>query len=423
MLDIKLLRENPETLRKKLLSKMADADIDTPLALDVKLRGLKKETEELVAKKNQLSKEIGMKKGQMSAEQSQELSDLNKKLLLLEPELKQLETDFLYALSLLPNIPKDEVPVHPNKEGNVCVKTHLTKPSFDFEAKNHVELNKNLQLFDFERGAKLTGSGWVVYQGLGARLEWALINYMLETHIKNGYTQIIPPHIVKDEMMFGAGQFPKFKDQVFKLDDPDYPFYMIPTAEVALNGLHAQEVVDESTLPFRYASYTPCFRREAGAAGSGERGLIRIHQFNKVEMFAFTTPEDSDKQFDAMVKSAESILEGLNIHYRSMLLSTGDMSYGSAKTIDIEVWLPGQNRYYEVSSVSNCTDFQARRSNIRCRKKEDKPRFVHTLNGSGLATSRLMVALLENNQRKDGSVEIPEALRPYLGGIKEIIQK
>ena len=239
---------------------------------------------------------------------------------------------------------------------------------------------------------------------------------MIEIHLKNGFTQWMVPHLVRPSMMFGSSMLPKFESQIFKLDDKDHTLYLIPTAEVTLNGLHFDEIISEEELPLKYVSYTPCFRREAGAAGSSERGLIRTHQFNKVEMFAYTKPEDSMKMFEEIVKSAEEVLQGLDLHYRNMLLVTGDMSFASARTIDIEVYLPGQNRYYEVSSVSNCTDFQARRSQIRFKRKETgKMEFVHTLNGSGLATSRLMVGLLENNQNEDGSINVPKVLQKYLG--------
>ena len=254
----------------------------------------------------------------------------------------------------------------------------------------------------------------------GARLEWALINFMIDIHIENGFEFWLPPHLIRPETMFASAQLPKFESQLFKLKDDDYPLYLIPTSETVLNGLHIDEIFSAEELPKRYAAYTPCFRREAGAAGSQERGLIRMHQFNKVEMFAFTLPEQSEAMFQQMIQSAEEILQGLNLHYRNMLLVTGDMSFAAQKTVDIEVWLPGQNRYYEVSSISDCGDFQARRSLTRYRRKEDKPELVHTLNGSGLATSRLMVALLENNQRPDGSIEIPLVLHKYLNGVKEL---
>jgi seryl-tRNA synthetase len=266
----------------------------------------------------------------------------------------------------------------------------------------------------------MSGSNWPAYRGMGARLEWALLNYMIDIHIENGFTFWLPPLLVRPETVYGSAQLPKFEDQLFKVKDEDYNLYLIPTSEASLMGLHGDEILDGEALPLRYVGYTPCFRREAGAHGSEERGLIRTHQFNKVEMFAFTRPEESADMFEEMVASAETILKGLGLPFRTMLLVTGDMSFAAAKTIDIEVWLPGQNRYYEVSSISNCTDFQARRSNTRYREKEGKPAFVHTLNGSGLATSRLMVGLLENNQRADGSVELPLILHKYLGGIKEL---
>ena len=306
---------------------------------------------------------------------------------------------------------------------NVVIKQVGSKTEFNFPFKNHVELNEKLKLFDFERGSKISGSGWPVYRGMGARLEWALIQYMMSIQVKNGFEQWIPPLLVRKNIVYGSGQLPKFENQQFKIHDEDYHLYLIPTAEVPLNGLHADEILNEEELPLKYAAYTPCFRREAGAAGANERGLIRVHQFNKVEMFSFSKPEDSAKIFEQMLLSAEEILQGLEMHYRNVLLVTGDMSYASARTVDIEVWLPGQNRYYEVSSVSNCTDFQSRRSNIRFRRgKDGKPEFVHTLNGSGLATSRLMVSLLENNQNADGSINVPKALQSYLG-VEKLVPK
>jgi len=254
-------------------------------------------------------------------------------------------------------------------------------------------------------------------------LEWALINYMIDIHLENGFQMWMPPHLVRPEIMYASGQLPKFEKQLFKIHDEDYNLFLIPTSEVVLNGLFYDEILKEEDLPKKFIAYTPCFRREAGAAGSQERGLIRMHQFNKVEMFSFTTPGQSDEVFEQMMASAEEILQGLNMHYRNMLLVTGDMSFAAAKTVDIEVYLPGQNRYYEVSSGSNCTDFQSRRSQIRYRHKEEKPELIHTLNGSGLATSRLMVALLENNQNEDGSVTLPVVLHKYLNGIKELRPK
>ncbi len=422
MLDIKQIRKDRKAVEAKLKTKEPDADLSEVVALDEKIRDIKVEVEELKAKRNQMSKWIGEKKrmGDDTALLMQEVSGMHEKIAAFDQAQKQLEEDCENKLSAFPNLPMDNIKVSLDPKENVCIKTHGIKKEFSFPFKNHVELNESLHLFDFKRGAKLAGSNWPVYTNLGARLEWALLNYMLEVHLKNGFTQLMVPHVVRPEIMFGAGQLPKFEKQLFKIRDDDYHLYLIPTSEVAINGLHFDEILDEQQLPLKYVSYTPCFRREAGAAGSQERGLIRVHQFNKVEMFCFTTPFASEQMFEEMLSSAEEVLQGLNLHYRNMLLVTGDMSFGAAKTVDIEVWLPGQNRYYEVSSVSNCTDYQARRSQIRYRKKEEKPELVHTLNGSGLATSRLMVALLENNQREDGSVAIPEVLHKYLHGIKEI---
>ena len=418
MLDIKLLKKDPKGTLEKLRSKDPSIETKELLSLYEKICEGKTQVEAKKASLNQVSKEIGERKRvKANADDLIESTALLKKEINeIDEMLQQLEPQFHDMIARLPNLPEDGIRVSLDPKDNVCVKTYLTKPEFSFPFKNHVELNEKLKLFDFKRGAKISGSNWPVYRGMGARLEWALIQFMMDFHIKNGYTPILPPHLVKKDTMYGSGQLPKFSEQLFKINDKDFDLYLIPTAEVSLNGLHIDEIMDAGELPVKYVSYTPCFRREAGAAGSQERGLIRMHQFNKVEMFCFTTPSHSETLFKEMVHSAEKILELLELHYRSMLLVTGDMSFASAKTIDVEVFLPGQDRYYEVSSISNCTDYQARRSMIRYRNKEQKVELVHTLNGSGLATSRLMVAILENNQQKDGSVIIPKVLRPYLGG-------
>ncbi len=420
MLDIKRIRKDKEVLEKLLQTKDPEISLTPILELDEKIRETKASVEELKSARNTLSKEIGDKK--RAKEDTSTLmgqtEGLSSKITTLDKELLSLEESFTCQLSCIPNTPMEGIKVSLDPKDNVCIKTSGEKPSFSFPFKNHVELNETLHLFDFPRGAKVAGSGWPIYKEFGAQLEWALINYMIDIHIENGFMMWMIPHLVKPEMMFGSGQLPKFEKQLFKINDDDYNLYLIPTSEVALNALHSDEIFEESELPKRYMSYSPCFRREAGAAGSAERGLIRVHQFNKVEMFCFATPEQSETLFNEMLASAEKILQGLNLHYRNMLLVTGDMSFAAAKTIDVEVWLPGQNRYYEVSSISNCTDYQARRSQIRFRKKEEKPEFIHTLNGSGLATSRLMVALLENNQQEDGSICIPEALHKYFKGPK-----
>jgi seryl-tRNA synthetase len=422
MIDIKLIRLSREAVEKKLKTKDPAIDLSPIVALDERIRVVKMNVEELKASRNHLSKEIGEKKRkkQDASELMQEVAGLGDKIAILDQELGVLEEELKQKLACLPNLPQDQIKVSPDPKDNVCIKTFGEKREFTFPFKNHVELNEHLCLFDFKRGAKISGSGWPVYRDMGARLEWALLNYMIDIHLENGFEMCMPPHLVRPEIMFGSGQLPKFEKQLFKISDEDYQLYLIPTSEIALNGLYYDEIIKEEELPKKFIAYTPCFRREAGAAGSSERGLIRMHQFNKVEMFCFTKPDQSDQVFDQMMTSAETILQGLNLHYRNMLLVTGDMSFTAAKTIDIEVYLPGQNRYYEVSSVSNCTDYQARRSQIRYRHKEEKPELVHTLNGSGLATSRLMVALLENNQNEDGSVTLPVVLHKYLNGIKEV---
>lgn len=422
MLDIKLIRENTAAIEAKLRTKEPQISLKPLLELDHKLRALKTKVDILKADRNQFSKEIGERKQKKedASDLMEKVSSIADEIHTLDHELNALNEQFTFEISKLPNIPFDEIKISSDPKENVIVKEFNKKQSFSFPFKNHMELNDKLNLFDFKRGAKITGAGWPVYCGMGARLEWALINYLISVNIKNGFMQWIPPVLVRGDVLYGSGQLPKFENQQFKIKDDEFHLYLIPTAEVSLNGLHLDEIIPEEDLPLKYMAYTPCFRREAGAAGSQERGLIRTHQFNKVEMFAFCKPEESPALFDAMVANAEEILQGLNLHYRIALLVTGDMSYASAKTVDVEVWLPGQDRYYEVSSISNCTDYQSRRSNIRYRKKGEKPEFLHTLNGSGLATSRLMVALLENNQNEDGSVNIPKALQPYLGGIEKL---
>lgn len=419
MLDIRLLRKDKEGIEKKLRYKDPTVSLDEILQLDSEIREGKTKVEALKAERNEAAKQVGelKRQGKDVSDVMKTMGNHGEAITKLDQEINQKEERYSLLMAELPNIPMEGIPISPDPKDNALVKEWGKKPSFNFTFKNHVELNERLNLFDFKRGAKLAGSGWPVYRGWGARIEWALLQYMISIHIKNGFEQWIPPIVVRPEVMYGSGQLPKFAGQQFKIADDDHKLFMIPTAEVPLNGLHLDEMIPIEELPLRYIAYTPCFRREAGAAGSQERGLIRMHQFNKVEMFCFTLPEDAERVFEEMLRSAEEILQGLNLHYRNMLLATGDMSYAGAKTIDIEVWLPGQNRYYEVSSVTNCTDYQARRSNIRFkRSKDDKAEPVYTLNGSGLATSRLMVALLENNQQADGSVIIPEVLRPYLNG-------
>lgn len=425
MLDIKLIRERHTEIEKKLRTKDPEANLAPILVLDESIREIKTKVEGLKNERNLLSKQIGMKKrsGENATELLEQVSSFGNQIEKLDQELAPLEEEMDHLLAVLPNIPMEDVKSSLNPDDNVCLKEVGKKTQFSFPFKNHLELNEKHALFDFEKGAKITGAGWPVYKGMGARLEWALINMMLEHHIKNGFLQWMPPLLVRPEMMRGAGQFPKFKDQAYEIHDKQFELCLIPTAEVALNGLHYDEILHLEELPLKYVAYTPCFRREAGAAGKQERGLIRTHQFNKVEMFAFTSPDKSEAVFNNFVESAETLLEQLELPYKRMLLVTGDMSFPAAKTIDLEVYLPGQEKYVEVSSISNCTDFQARRSKIRFKSKGEKPQFVHTLNGSGLATSRLMVALLENHQNADGSISIPKALQRYLGGLDKLMPR
>ena len=422
MLDIKLIRKDVKAVETKLKTKDPEISLTHLIELDTKLRELKTEVDQLKSVRNDLSQKIGeaKRKGEDSTDFMNKVSEMGDEIRKIDQEIQKIEAEYTNEIAGLPNIPMDDIKISPDPKENVLIQATGAKREFDFSFKNHVELNEKLDLFDFKRGAKISGSGWPVYKNLGAKLEWALIQYMIEVQTRNGFMQWIPPLLVRRDTVFGSGQLPKFENQQFKLKDEDYELFLIPTSEVPLCGLHSDEVLTDAELPLKYVAYTPCFRREAGAAGSQERGLIRMHQFNKVELFCFAKPEDSMNVFDMMVKSAEDVLKGLNMHYRNMLLVTGDTSFAAARTIDIEVWLPGQNRYYEVSSVSNCTDYQARRSNIRYKTKDGKLEFVYTLNGSGLATSRLMVALLENNQNADGTVDIPEVLHKYLGGIKTL---
>jgi seryl-tRNA synthetase len=417
MLGIKDILKDPEKFQRGLRRKDPDIDVHPLINTYEKMCQIKTELEEVRSEMNSRSKEIGELK--RAGKDTTSLMDLVSSLKIrshtLSEECTELEVKYETLLSVLPNLPDEDIKFSLDPKDNVCVKTHGNKPSFSFAPKNHMELGEIHDLFDFPRGAKISGSGWPIYKGMGARLEWALINLMIETHIENGFVFHMIPHLVRPDAMYGSGQLPKFKDQLFRIHDKDHDLFLIPTAEVALNGLHIDEFIPLEDLPKLYVAYSPCFRREAGSAGKAERGLIRVHQFNKVEMFAFTTSENSDAVFDMMTKSAESILQKLELHYRNMLLVTGDMSYAAAKTLDVEVWLPGQDRYYEVSSISNCRDFQARRSKIRYKDQEGKTSFVHTLNGSGLATSRLMVALLENNQQEDGTILLPKALHKTLG--------
>jgi seryl-tRNA synthetase len=419
MLDLKAIRKNPDEFERKLQTRDPEIRLTPLLELDERRRGLIREVERLKHERNAASEEIArLKREGREAEAEKrirEMRAISDHVKQLDDELARLEDEIRGILVSLPNVPHESVPVSPSKDEVIIVREHKTKPELDFEPVHHLDLGQKLGLLDFPRAARIAGSRFPLYKGWGARLEMALIQFFLDFHWKEtGYTPVLPPYLGNSETMFTAAQLPKFQDDVYYIEKDD--LYLNPTAETLLCSLHRGEILDAEELPLKYMAYTACFRREAGAAGEEERGLIRVHQFNKVELFKFTTPETSFDELESLVQDAEAVLKALDLHYRVALLPTGDMAAQSAKTYDLEVWIPSQERYYEVSSCSNCTDYQARRGNIRYRPARDpKPQYVHTLNGSGLATSRLMVAILETNQRPDGSVVIPEVLRPYVG--------
>ncbi len=442
MLDIKRIKEDPGAVKAGLRAKEVDCDavVDQILEMDGKIRNLKTATETKTAEKNKLSKEngklFGQKKGAEKrgedtsaieaqiAANSQESVRLDEAIAADAQELKDLQVQFRTLMLSLPNLPDGDL-LPGGKENNEPLRYIGEKPSFDFEPKHHVDLCTNLGLIDYERGVKLAGAGNWMYTGMGARLEWALLNYFMDCHIADGYDFILPPHMLEYQCGETAGQFPKFADEVYKIANPtdDRVHYMLPTAEAALCSIYRDEILSESDLPKKLFAYTPCFRREAGSHRADERGMVRGHQFNKVEMFQFCKPEDSDAAFDELVTKAENLVKGLGFHFRTVKLAAGDCSASMARTYDIEILIPSMDGYKEVSSVSNARDYQARRGNIRFRREETgKPEFVHTLNGSGLATSRIFPALVEQNQRADGSIVVPEVLRKYLGGL-EIIEK
>jgi len=427
MLDMKIIREKPEWVKERLKTRGEDYPIDEILELDKKRRELIQRVESLRHIRREESERIGKLKKEGKEEEAKALSEkvkvLSEELKGLEEELKKVEEEFEFKMSLIPNLPHESVPFGVDDTNNVVVKRWGDIPKFDFEPKPHWEIGEALGILDFERAGKITGSRFVVYWNEGALLERALINFMLDLHLKkHGYKEVLPPFIVNDRALFGTGQLPKFKIDLFKIEEWDY--YLVPTAEVPVTNLHQNEILPEEVLPLYYVAYTPCFRSEAGSYGKDVRGIIRQHQFNKVELVKFTTPETSYEELESLLLDAEEVLQLLELPYRVVVLCTGDLGFAAAKTYDIEVWAPGQNRFVEISSCSNFEDFQARRANIRYRPKGGgKPRFVHTLNGSGLAVGRTVMAILENYQQEDGSVVIPKALRPYMGGLEVIKRK
>lgn len=428
MLDIKLIKENHQEVIDRLAGKGKDAreEIAEILRLDGERRALILETDNLKAEQNKVSKEIPkMKKaGEDTAPVMARMRELSDKIKENDGKIREVEGAYRDVMLSLPNLPdKDVVPG--GKENNQELRRFGVPHTFDFEPKNHVDLCTDLGLIDYERGTKLSGSGFWVYRGMGARLEWALLNYFIDTHLADGYELVMVPHMLGGETGYVSGQFPKFKDEVYwiKNDEEDRTHFMLPTAETALVSLHMNEILTEKELPRKYVAYTPCFRKEAGSHRADERGMVRGHQFNKVEMVQYTLPEKSDEAFEELVGKAEALVKGLGFHFRTVKLAAEDCSASMARTYDIEIHIPSMNGYKEVSSVSNARDYQARRGAIRFRREATgKTEFVHTLNGSGLATSRILPAIVEQNQLKDGSVVVPEVLRKYLGGI-EVLTK
>ena len=426
MLDIKYIKENPEDVIERLARKGKDAreDIARILELDGQRRAMIAETEALKAEQNKVSKEIPKlkKEGKDVAPIFAEMKELSDKAKANDLKLRDIETEYMNLMLALPNLPDPDLKPG-EKENNEPIRYFGEPHKFDFPPKHHVDLCTDLGLIDYDRGTKLAGSGFWIYKGMGARLEWALLNYFIDCHLADGYEFILPPHMLEYECGLTAGQFPKFADEVYKIENPtdDRVHYMLPTAEAALASLYRNEVLNEADLPKKFFAYTPCFRREAGSYRSDERGMVRGHQFNKVEMFQFTRPEDSDAAFEELVTKAENLVKGLGFHFRTVKLAAGDCSASMARTYDIEIQIPSMNSYKEVSSVSNARDYQARRGQIRFKRASTgKTEFVHTLNGSGLATSRIFPAMVEQNQQADGSVVVPEVLRKYLGGIDVI---
>jgi seryl-tRNA synthetase len=422
LLDLKFVRSNPEKVEEALKNRGGKINLNNFLQIESERRELLAKVEQMKAERNKVSQEIGKaKKAGLSAEDKVlEMRELGNRIKEIDDRLRELESGIENELLAIPNIPHESVPVGLSEDDNVEIRRWGDLPKFDFSPKPHWEIGEKLGILDFERGAKVTGARFTFYKGLGARLERALINFFLDLHTeKHHYTEIFPPFMVNRNSMIGTGQLPKFEEEAFRVDKTDY--FLIPTAEVPVTNLYREEILDASCLPIYHCAYSACFRAEAGAAGRDTRGLIRQHQFNKVELVKFSLPETSYDELEKLTNDAEEVLKELGLPYRVVVLSTGDLGFSSAKTYDLEVWLPSFNCYREISSCSNFEDFQARRANIRFRRDaKSKPEFVHTLNGSGVAVGRTVAAILENYQQEDGSVLVPEVLQKYMGGIKVI---
>jgi seryl-tRNA synthetase len=424
MLDIRKIRENPDFYRERLARRNTGDEklISHVLALDEKRRKHLQESEALKSERNRTSKEIGAikAKGGDIAEKSAEMKALGERDAKLTQEVTTFETELTDILLRIPNVNHESVPVGKGPDENRIERTIGKPAAFDFKPRPHWEIGSQLGLIDLEAATKISGSGFIVFKGAGARLERALINYLLDLHTgKHGYTEVSPPFLVRGESMVGTSQLPKFAEDMYRVEE-EPPLYLVPTAEVPVTNLHREEILAADRLPIRYAAYTPCFRREAGSAGKDTRGMIRVHQFDKVELVHIVTPEESYPTLEVLVGHAEKVLQELGLHYRVVSLCTGDIGFGAAKCYDLEVWAPGVGAWLEVSSCSNFEDFQARRMNLRYKNSEGKNIFCHTLNGSGTALPRLFIALLETYQQADGHVLIPEPLRPYLGGLKQL---
>jgi seryl-tRNA synthetase len=425
MLDAKFIRENAELVKQKMQERGINIGLDRFLDLDRQRREILQESENLRFERNQASDNIAQmkkEKKEVPPNMFSALKETSNRIKEIEENLKTIENQINDCLLTIPNMPHETVPVGHSSDENKEIRKLGEPPTFTFKPNPHWEIGEQLQILDFNRGAQITGARFTLYRGAGALLERSLINLMLDLHTRNhGYTEVLPPFMVNRQTMTGTGQLPKFEQDLFKIEGMDY--FLIPTAEVPVTCIHQNEILEEEVLPVYYTAYTPCFRKEAGSYGQDTRGLIRQHQFNKVELVKLTTPETSYAELEGLLYNAEEVLKQLGIHYRVVCLCTGDLGFSASKTYDIEVWLPGQRVYREISSCSNFEDFQARRASIKYRKKQNKKiEFVHTLNGSGLAVGRTVVAILENFQQEDGSVIIPKVLRPYMGGLEKIIR-
>ncbi|PLX93516.1 MAG: serine--tRNA ligase [Desulfuromonas sp.] len=424
MLDIKFIRDNLEQVEQRLATRGTEIRLDEFRQLDTQRRELLGEVEGLKAEKNRVSAVIGQTKDKSQVQgEIARMKEVSAQIKQMDDQLRDLTEALSAILMTVPNLPHEATPVGASEDDNVEIRRWGTPREFSFEAKAHWDIGEQLDILDFERAGKLTGARFALYKGAGARLERALINFMLDLHTEqHKYVEMLPPFMVNRDSMTGTGQLPKFEEDLFHVEGPDY--FLIPTAEVPVTNIHRDEILGAEQLPLCYTAYTPCFRKEAGSHGRDTRGLIRQHQFNKVELVKFVEPETSDAELDSLLANAEKVLQLLELPYRVVDLCTGDIGFSAARTFDIEVWLPGQSVYREISSCSNFRDFQARRAAIRYRREEGaKPEFVHTLNGSGLAVGRTLLAILENYQQEDGSVIVPEALRPYMGGLERITGK